>query len=378
MTITNLGEFTLEGRHLKQGLTSEDFTTYAGCPVAIVYLSDLPHWNKLGKGIVLSEAEAIQRAQKLKNTLDKFGPPFSGAFTREVLMPSASNEIPSVNMCYMNLPTHPHIMDALTKAQVFLQDNINQRIPISKDRFLVVPEIPCVDHKNSSLSMVSFAFGLLNFPSKATAKHWSNNIIMPQNTISNYPKDNLIHIFDALHEMRHLSQGRLYPPQIGDSEYYLELDADLFAHNAFREAKIGDETLKAHIHSRYIGFLFSPHKHWFAPAIEAVESGKQIPSFDKIINAGEEICCRLANGTPEANKNYSQTPAFLSWSHACLFQRPDIGFSQLRILTDSNKLSSIAQSIGEKIVAAGEYFSPGISQTKLTGPNLRFLISPHP
>lgn len=381
MAVTKDGKFILEPRHFYEGLTSEDFSAYAGFHIPVFYLGQLPHWDKWQGLQRPTKQELGQRTQAILSALEQddvfmrrsktlnYQPDFDSIRHSTALKPSPC--VMYINAGLSHVENQETIFDKISFGGL---DAINQRYAITAPEELgtinyVRTGAPYGNYKIDLCKATLNAYAIIPSVDDTSPSYWAMKNCLPPSYSARIPKNNILHLIDGLHEMRHTVQAEEIPLTIVH-KYYRELDADLFSHYTIRTSdpanpRIFEESLMADRHIGYINIMLLPFNCWTAPALDALESGQRLPHHAAIKSAGEEICCRILeiiHRKPFDLTSCSQTPEYRKWALENILSQPEKGYSMIKVLADHNAFTQpMAQQIAQKIVAAAEYFCPGIT-----------------
>jgi len=163
----------------------------------------------------------------------------------------------------------------------------------------------------------------------------------------------------ALHEMRHLIQLTS-----SGAYYYEELDSDLFARDTIRrdlpQLQINPaKHLQENIFARYAALLGSPSEYRIAPAIDAFETGKNLPREKKTGSALDKIRrCIIEKETGKYPKKRSEQEFLGRYENT-----PEVGYSLLRrCVEDGAFKDKNSTRIANRILESVEYFSEGLTR----------------
>jgi len=280
--------FKLEKRHLRDGLSAEDFSQRVGYPVISARLSDFPYWEQLaGPENALTGAQRRVRAVALRKLLDATGLPDMG---KDVCNDIA--EVSSARIYKWRETLSPDYVAALLAKKQNLLLPPEQR-PTQKTKR--VPEILSAglgEYFPFSGVRSPLCALLLRPPRESFSTTAQKHTALPQDRIIALPDDGLLSLFVDLHEMTHALQATFVSSSIVPT-YYNELSADLNASATMRRQAVGEDTLRLARHCRYLNLLSQPPQYWIAPALDAAEAGETPPNFWQVHAATLEIRTRI-------------------------------------------------------------------------------------
>ena len=379
------------------GLDTKAATQIAGMPVLRLSLTEI-HWEHVFFGRTLTPKELHDRTEtywlKIKDAgFDTVG------FTRETAQSIALMQYPEC------IPiTRPVTLSAAVVAKHYaLPASMRWETPIDyayvpsnaatsvlvKRPLGTLPDLPQQAFSKPQPWFKASAAIILtcNFQAK---EFWSRMAEIPSDKLTRFPESNGHILFFDRHEVEHGRQISLRNPIV---DFYSELGCDRAAHRQIDQDKQDPEIHKAVGHVRFLRMLKDSPKYWFQPIIEESYFGPT--TYPQILASVMEIRCRLGmHGLGiEQNSHPSTTlqSAALAYagfggvgvgngglssgdnpSHKLIARlhqkhtetnRMVTMLPTLRKLVDAGvfRTNPLTEKIATRILAAGEYFSEGVT-----------------
>ncbi|MEJ0062045.1 MAG: hypothetical protein WDO70_02275 [Alphaproteobacteria bacterium] len=393
--------FHLTEAHIRnRRLTAQDYSAYAGHPVFVFNLSELPHWEaartkRLDQDMERERIEAVRQiARQLdpKSKYINYGDMQSIAWAHGAAAGPLTMKRVAVNP--RDIPNYLTLAGDLTTSQL---DKPCPYKPMDREPGtilglwrkvasltqapLTAVMAPTMGEDRGNLALVfplRAASTMLIAHEPGEKEAWANFIGVSADRISFFPNEGFHELTAQLHEMRHLRQMHEPRPSIqrkvqynGSDGYYVELDAELYALLSLKEADVGHETIKANINARYLQTFFTKTDYWFAPALENLLSGKQPPNPLQIYDAVSEIHCRLAMQDKDMDQREFSSRQIQNAIALCENRAKDENCGGLTASIMDGLLLHYDQNIKDAFRENSAKFDPGMMEKIL--PNLRKL-----
>lgn len=315
-------------------LTNRQMTEYAGFPVVVARLSELPHWNVILQSVGMPDKDRDERfavalrerSEAIYDLLDQAGltKRHGGSFTPEDAGDFARARYPVVRSTAWGYAVPAGLEDHFQKIQAL---GVERAVDQTTSRFwgpnpgrempFVMPGVLSeqVPVRSKLEQITAFkkcaAVMLVNGDGDTLKEVWAMELGLPAGQALRMPDPKIHHLICELHERRHLLQVNFNPSsRTADAntdqgvfneyivKYYEEADADMAAHSQLRQTTVGpkdkiDEALSMDRKKRYMGMLFNHPKYWMAPFLDAVEKGEKPPDFYSVHQSVMEIRLRL-------------------------------------------------------------------------------------